>query len=116
MAQEVPKRLEQIEKRLDSIEKILNTMVPKASIIKSQAEIPRSTTSDIESLLELPDSLRKTMLAINELGEATADEIPKITGRVRSVESIYLNELVRMGRLAKTRKGRKVFFKAVRYY
>jgi len=71
---------------------------------------------EMESLLQLPDHLRKTLLAVRRLGETTAEETSVETGRARTMESLYLNQLVRMGYLQKTRKGRRVYFKIFRYY
>ena len=62
------------------------------------------------TLLSLPDHLRKTALALSELGEATATEISKKTGRVRAAESDYLNQLVTKGHVAKKRKSHDVYF------
>ena len=42
--------------------------------------------------------------------EATATDLSKETGRVRAVESDYLNQLVAMGLVKKKRKGRDVYF------
>lgn len=61
-------------------------------------------------LLELPDNLRKTVMAVSELGEATAEEVAEKTTRIRNIESHYLNTLVQMDHLHKKRKGRKVYF------
>lgn len=61
-------------------------------------------------LLNLPDHLRKTMLAMLKVGRATAEDIADITKRARAVESAYLNTLLTMGYLKKERKGRKAFF------
>ncbi|KYH40839.1 MAG: hypothetical protein AYL32_009140, partial [Candidatus Bathyarchaeota archaeon B26-2] len=52
-----------------------------------------------------------TMLVMERLGEATTVEVARETGRSRSVESIHLNQLERMGYLEKYRKGRKIYFK-----
>lgn len=65
---------------------------------------------DVATLLSLPDHLRKTALALSELGEATATEISKKTGRVRAAESDYLNQLVTKGYVAKKRKSHDVYF------
>ena len=65
---------------------------------------------DVATLLSLPDHLRKTALALSELGEATATEISKKTGRVRAAESDYLNQLVTKGHVAKKRKSHDVYF------
>ena len=84
----VDERLERIEKRMDGRKKI----------------------DDPLTLLEMPDNLRTTAMAVLELGEATAEEVAKITGRGRAIESHYLNALVNMGFLKKRREGRKVVY------
>jgi len=73
-----------------------------------EVEVPRAL--DVLSLLKLPDHLRKTAMALDRLGEATANEVAKVTGRERAVESAYLNQLARMGYVKKKRAGRKVVF------
>ena len=66
----------------------------------------------IVDLLQLPDHLRKTMVALSEMGQATASEVTEKTGRVRNLESSYLNQLERMGLIERFRKGRRVYFRA----
>jgi len=61
-------------------------------------------------LLELPDNLRSSYMALLQLKEATAEEVAAITGRRRAIESHYLNILVEMGYIRKRRTGRKVYF------
>ena len=61
-------------------------------------------------LMELPNHLRETMLAVIALGEATAIEVSEQTGKSRSSESHHLNELERMGCLNKRYASRKVYF------
>lgn len=65
---------------------------------------------DVLTLLELPDHLRRTVMALSKMSKATAEDIAKITGRERALESAYLNQLVNMGYIKKTRQGRKVYF------
>ena len=66
----------------------------------------------VADLLGLPDHLRKTMIAVAETNQATADQLAEKTGRVRNLESSYLNQLERMGLIEKFRKGRKIYFRA----
>jgi len=61
-------------------------------------------------LLQLPSHLQKTMKAILELGEATAEGIAEKTGRVRATESDYLNQLERTGLVKRRWQGRTVRF------
>jgi len=84
----IDERLEKIEKRIDG----------------------RKEIADPLTLLEMPDNLRATAMAILELKEATAEEVARITGRGRAIESHYLNTLVRMGFLRKKRVGKKVVY------
>lgn len=69
----------------------------------------RKEISDPLTLLEMPDNLRATAMAILELKEAMAEDVTRITGRGWAIESHYLNTLVRMGFLKK-RIGRKVVY------
>ena len=61
-------------------------------------------------IIDLPDNLRKTVLSIIKLGEATAGDVAKLTGRDRSTESYYLNMLTNMNLLRKKRIGRKIYY------
>lgn len=65
---------------------------------------------DMETLFSIPNSLRKTILALYKLEEATAEDLALETKRLRAVESSAANQLVRMGILNKRREGRKVYF------
>jgi len=62
-------------------------------------------------LLEFPDHLRLTVRALLDLGIATAEEVSKKTHRSRSLESSYLNQLMRMGYVEKERKGQFAYYK-----
>jgi hypothetical protein len=97
-------KIKQLEKRVSKLERRLT---PREAMREVSAEQPLG----IADLLELPDNLRKTILAISELGEATAEEVAAKTGRTRNIESVYLNQLVRSKHLIKSRRGRKIYFK-----
>jgi len=88
---------------LDSLWKDLRQVIPPVGEFRFES-------LDVMTLLSLPDHLRKSASVVCEKGRATADEISEATGRARAVESGYLNQLVRMGYLAKEREGRKVLF------
>ena len=64
-------------------------------------------------LLELPDNLRETMLALIKLKRADASDVAKITGRGRAIESHYLTTLARMGYVKKRRVGRRVIYEII---
>lgn len=93
------RKLEDIERRVRSLE------------AKGKEKAQEAGPLDVIDLLKLPDHLRSTTITVIGLGDATADEIAAKTGRVRNLESSYLNQLVRLGHLKKIRKGRKIYFK-----
>jgi len=95
-----------IEVLLDMQKKLLQSLKKANGSIKDTEFIP-----DVLSLLSLPTSLRKTVLTLARIGEATSDEISKETNRKRAIESGYANQLIRLGYLDKRRVGRKVYFK-----
>ena len=69
------------------------------------------------AVLAITYTMRKSLFAVVKLGKCTIDDVSIITGRHRSVENRYLNELVRIGWLGKERKGKKIYYyviKAVR--
>jgi len=109
MSSSVDERLRRIEERLDALE-------IKVRGEGRRIDISSSTPVSVSDLLALPDSLRKTMLVVQDIGEGTANDVAKESGRTRNVETIYLNQLVRMGYLTRERKGRKIFFKQIKYY
>jgi regulator of replication initiation timing len=88
------KRLQSIERRIGEIESRLHPAVE----------------DQVALYLTVPDSLRKSLFAVSELSKATADDVCIRTGRHRSIENKYLNELVRAGWLKRERIGKKVYY------
>jgi len=97
---------------LKDIREILIRIEKKLENIESNIHKKNKTKeiSDPFELLELPDNLRMTAMAMMKIGEGTAEDISKITGRSRPIESHYLSSLVRLGFLKKRRVGRKVIY------
>ncbi len=104
--------LVRIERALKETNEKLSILVEN-SIQGSSAPAPPLLPLDVGTLLRLPDHLRKSAMAVFDLGEATAEQIGRKTGRTRAAESDYLNQLVRDHYLKKTRKSRDVYFSAV---
>jgi regulator of replication initiation timing len=88
------RRIQSLERRVGEIESRLHPVVE----------------DQIALYLTIPDSLRKSLFAVSELSKATADEVCIRTGRHRSIENKYLNELVRSGWLKRERIGKKVYY------
>jgi hypothetical protein len=101
------RNMELISKKLD---KLIEVERSGGGAIRPTVNVPDNSPLDVTTLLSLPDHLRKSALALATLGEGTATDMSKETGRVRAVESDYLNQLVAMGLVKKKRKGRDVYF------
>jgi hypothetical protein len=104
---EITKHLETVIHKLDEISEKMENLQPKK--MESTIEF-ENLPMDAATLLSFPDHLRKSVLALCSLGEATAEMVAKETGRARAAESDYLNQLVSQGYIKKKRIGRKVYF------
>jgi len=102
------RNMEAISKKLDRLVELQRSS--GGQIARPNVSLPEDLPLDVTTLLSLPDHLRKSALALATLREATATDLSKETGRVRAVESDYLNQLVSMGLVKKKRKGRDVYF------
>lgn len=94
---------------------LLNDLDDRLRQLESRvAEVELRSSSPVDDkmamFLTVPDSIRKSLLAVSTLGSCTADEVSEITGRHRSIENKYLNELYRSGWLKRDRKGKKIFY------
>ena len=105
-----------IEERLALLEKRLTDLEQSLRLLRREEPPNRVSPSALTDLLNLPDSMQKTMISLQELKEGTAAEVAEKTGRNRSVETIYLNGLVRMGLVSRERRGHRVYFRPIRYY
>ena len=104
--------LNRIENQLKQLNNKIDLLIRNKSNLKltRENEEPKDPALDSFALLTLPDHLRKTAMAMNELLEGTAEMVSEKTERRRATESKCLNQLVRMGYLNKKRKGLKVVF------
>jgi len=90
---EIKESLKRIESRLDELSN----------------DESKSSFTDI--CLSLPDHLRSTYMALHNNGPSDATDISKVTNKARAVESSYLNQLLRMGLITKSRSWHKAIFK-----
>ena len=102
--------LMRMERSLREINAKLAVLIKTQSAKKSIEGSIVDAALDVETLLSLPDHLRKSAMTVSEFGEATAQQVARKTGRSRAAESDYLNQLVTMNLLKKKRKGRDVYF------
>lgn len=109
LLKKLARNMELISKKLDKLIEIQQAS-SGTHISHSVVNESGNFSIDVTTLLSLPDHLRKSAISLSTLGEGTATDISKETGRVRAVESDYLNQLVSMGLVKKKRKGRDVYF------
>ena len=117
LLEKINDRLRRIDRRLDRLSKKQDEMLTSLSLEESshiEAGEFKDYPLDVVTLLSLPDHLRKTAMVLCKEGEATAEQIAQKTGRVRAVESSYLNQLYTMRHVKKRRKGRDVYFRVER--
>lgn len=105
----INRNMEQVSRKLDRLIELQRTS-PGGQLSRPTVNLPEELPLDVTTLLSLPDHLRKSAMGLATLGEATATDLSRETGRVRAVESDYLNQLVSMGLIKKKRKGRDVYF------
>ncbi len=110
--------LDRIEKKLDMIIQQNEEVIASQKASQSGSKMSPFSIFDQDlkggldaiTLLTLPPSFRKTIVALYKLGEATAEHLSKETNRMRAVESAHANDLVRLGFIKKKRVRRKVYF------
>ena len=93
--------LKRIEKKLEKIE---------TEIKEIRYYMLEVNTANAKSFIQLPDHLRKTAMGLLKIGQGTASEVSKFTGRARAVESDYLNQLERQGFVSSFRRSRQKIF------
>jgi DNA-binding transcriptional ArsR family regulator len=101
-------KYDNLSEHLQNIEKMLLTLNWKLNRLLAIHANPELRVDT--DLLEFPKHLQETLLAMKKLGEASASDVATVTGKARAVESAHLNQLQRLGKLCKVRKGRKAFF------
>ena len=102
--------LEKIKETLEKLNEKIDVLIELRQANEKEIQKLPDTPLDVITLLNMPDHLRKTAIAICRSGRATAEEIANQTNRARAMESSYLNQLVIMGYLKKQRKGKKTCF------
>lgn len=107
------REIQEILRRLRSIEAEIHELRRRVDRLEAAAQITAKPPTAADDSLRLPDSLRKTMATIAQLREAPAEAIAEQTHRTRGMESIYLNQLARMGYIQKIKRGRRIHFRAL---
>jgi len=107
------REIQEILRRLRSIEDEIHKLRKRVDRLEAITQITAKPPITADNALRLPDSLRKTMVTLAQLIEAPAEAIAEQTHRTRGMESIYLNQLTRMGYIQKIKRGRRIHFRAL---
>lgn len=107
-------RLRKLEETIQQIQKRIEQIETKQPPPRDRADQPNPQAIHEIDLMNLPDSLRRTMMAIAKLGEATPEEVAEETSRTRGLENLYLNQLERLGHIEKVRRGKRVYYRSLR--
>jgi len=97
-------------------QKILQFSEENSKLLKAIMETLKRIEEKLDQILVpsrtlmLPDHLKPTMIAVQQLGEATAKQVAEKTGKTRATISDYLNQLVRTGHLKKRKVGKVAYF------
>lgn len=101
--------LNELQSKLESLQRILAT----ASVQPMSSSNP-VTTAKAERLNNplIPESLNKTLSVISQKrnGMITSDDVSKVTGRSRHLESGYLCRLYEKHLVDRNRVGKKVYY------
>lgn len=111
------KILERLKKLEEDVKQIQKSFEEKETRLLSRreenAKLSSQAISEID-FMNLPDSLRRTMMALAKMKEATPEEVAEETNRTRGLENIYLNQLERLGYIEKVKRGKRVYFRSLR--
>ena len=94
-----------INNQLIKVSQTLNAIDQKVNDVLT---IHNSVNLKIDlDVLSLPQHLQQTILALNQIGRGTASDVAAKTGKARTVESAYLNQLVTHQWVTKVRNSRR---------
>jgi Fic family protein len=101
--------LEVSHELLERVEELKEAEIPRSKVVEEEGiaeNLPEGI--DVSTLLDLPDHLRKPLMAIFKLGgRGTAVQVSEKLGISRPQASSTLNSLVRLRLLSKKREGKE---------
>lgn len=113
--------LNQTLERLKKLEETLQLIQQRVEHLEEKQPTQKEATNQLNpqtifeiDLMNLPYNLRKTMMALVKLGQATPEEVAQETNRTRGLENIYLNHLEMLNYIEKVKKGKRVYYRSLR--
>ena len=88
----------------------MDEIVRELRALENKMQKLESRSVEFEASTDLSSSQAKTLRALSYEKKMSASEVMSLTGRSRALETVYLNQLVRLGLVEKTKKGRKHYY------
>ncbi|MFX1284529.1 MAG: winged helix-turn-helix domain-containing protein [Promethearchaeota archaeon] len=111
MIRGIQAEIQDIRKETESIGLRFDRVLDTSEIKKTSKPHIKEISTGLDILTQIPHHLRDTFQTILKRDKgASASEISKETGKSRSLESDYLNQLVDRGFVVKKRRGKRVLF------
>lgn len=107
------KFIEKYESQISGTQAVLEKIDELAKafrILERRMQSLESRSVELEASTELSSSQAKTLRALSYEKKMSVSEVMSLTGRSRALETVYLNQLVRLGLVEKTRGGRKHYY------
>ncbi len=108
------KILEKLDHIIDLLEQLLGTIQDRRETFLDEEELLHPL--DPRALLNLEDHLRETLLTVNRLGRATAEEIGAEMGKNRSTANLHLLSLRKLGMIDRDRGHAEDDEESKKYY
>jgi DNA-binding transcriptional ArsR family regulator len=108
----IHREVEEIKALAESNKILIENFIVKRTIKKTDDDIRPEIETGLDFLTKVPQHLRRTFETILKLDPkgVTAKEVAWETGKSRSLESDYLNQLSDRGLVYKKQEGKKVLF------
>jgi hypothetical protein len=102
-----------LQSRVDFLENFTNRQASVETLSFGTAQVgssvPKNPVGDVD---RIPESMKRTLRTVskNPRKGVTSEEVAKITGRSKNLESGYLHKLFEAHRLTRKRVGRNVYY------
>ncbi|NHJ01656.1 MAG: hypothetical protein EAX86_05905 [Candidatus Heimdallarchaeota archaeon] len=107
----IHKEIEEIKATVSVLKDSIEYLCDRKALEKPGDDTVGAITSGLDLLQKAPQHLRRTLQVMVQLNSATASQVARRTGKSRSLESDYLNQLERLGILSrKDDTGKHVIF------
>lgn len=94
---------------ISAIEK-MDEVVGEIRALGEKMQKIESRSAEFEASIDLSSAQSKTLRTLSDGKRMSIGEVTKLTGRSRTSEIVYLNQLERLGLVEKTKEARKYYY------